>query len=176
MNLSTMNYSKLQLESLKHIKNYVLNKFPIGIVRYNLAEHLMNKLKNNGKLKLRTTEKQFIIAQENLEFASKNINQIEEHMTIDEIEEALHFQYVFHKHNNENEIASLGAYMTIFDYDRFKYAFNILPCSKQDWKDFAEYCDHQAYLSPTFTLVSKEIKRLLDIAPETPFDSFDPVI
>lgn len=76
-----------------------------------------------------------------------------------ECENELQNRLVFHNAYDENKPASLGAYNTIFSYERFYKAFDELPYTTEDWLYFADYWAGFGYLGPTFKLIAAVIKR-----------------
>lgn len=84
------------------------------------------------------------------------------YQTIQECEDHLHQRLVFHNAYDDTKIASLGAYNTIFSYDRFYKALKELPYTKEEWLYFAEYWEGLGYLGPTFKLIAAVTKRKIN--------------
>jgi len=75
-----------------------------------------------------------------------------------QLEDDLQERMVFQNGLNGNR-ASLGAYMTVIDYDCLYKAIEELPYTKEQWLEYAEYNDGFSYLGPTFRLLATIIKR-----------------
>jgi hypothetical protein len=78
-----------------------------------------------------------------------------------QIEDDLQERMVFQNGLNGRS-ASLGAYMTVIDYENLYKAIEELSYSKEDWLQYAEYNEGFAYLGPTFKLLALIIKRKLN--------------
>lgn len=61
-----------------------------------------------------------------------------------------------------NKRASLGAYMTVIDYQNLEKAFVDIPYTKKQLQKFIDYMEAESYLAPTFGLMAKWTAREME--------------